>query len=94
MVNTGPVISPTEVSRLLQPFQRLSAARGHYRDGHGLGLSIVAAIANAHGATLNARARTEGGLDIQVSFPPATAPRPLRLDRQTPDRDASQAASG
>ena len=94
VVNTGPVISPTEVSRLLQPFQRLSAARGHYRDGHGLGLSIVAAIANAHGATLNARARTEGGLDIQVSFPPATAPRPLRLDRQTPDRDASQAASG
>ena len=77
VANTGPVIPPAEVSRLLQPFQRLSAARGHYGDGHGLGLSIVAAIVHAHGATLDARARTEGGLDIQVSFPAATAPRPL-----------------
>jgi len=76
IVDTGPLIPPAEVSRLLQPFQRLSTARGHHHDGHGLGLSIVAAIAKAHGATLSARARTEGGLDIQVSFPAATTPRP------------------
>ncbi len=73
VANTGPVIPPAEVSRLFQPFQRLSAARGHHVNGHGLGLSIVAAIAGAHGATLNARARTEGGLDITVSFPTGTA---------------------
>jgi signal transduction histidine kinase len=71
------VIPAAEVSRLLQPFQRLSVARGHYRDGHGLGLSIVAAIANAHGATLDTRPRAEGGLDIRVSFSAATALRPL-----------------
>lgn len=71
VANTGPVIPSAEVSRLLQPFQRLRAARGHYRDGHGLGLSIVHAIANAHGAVLDARARPEGGLDITVRFPAA-----------------------
>jgi K+-sensing histidine kinase KdpD len=38
-------------------------------DGHGLGLAIVRAIAGAHGATLAATARTEGGLDVVVSFP-------------------------
>jgi signal transduction histidine kinase len=42
--------------------------------GHGLGLAIVAAIARAHDAPVTARARPEGGLDIQVSFPePALA---------------------
>jgi signal transduction histidine kinase len=37
--------------------------------GHGLGLAIVRAIAGAHGATLTAAARPEGGLDVAVSFP-------------------------
>jgi signal transduction histidine kinase len=36
--------------------------------GHGLGLAIVRAIASAHGATLTATARPQGGLDAQVSF--------------------------
>jgi signal transduction histidine kinase len=71
VANSGPLIPAAEVSRLLQPFQRLSTLRGHDDDGHGLGLSIVQAIADAHGATLNAHARAEGGLDIQVSFPAA-----------------------
>jgi signal transduction histidine kinase len=73
VANTGPVIPPAEVSRLLQPFQRLSATRDHNGDGHGLGLSIVAAIASAHGATLSAHARPGGGLDITVTFPAGTA---------------------
>jgi hypothetical protein len=32
-------------------------------------LAIVRAIADAHGAALTARARHEGGLDIEVTFP-------------------------
>ncbi len=57
--NTGPVIPPEEVGRLFQPFQRLGAERVAGRErrrshgragGHGLGLAIVRAIADAHGA--------------------------------------------
>jgi len=40
------------------------------RDGHGLGLSIVRAIAIAHAATITARPRPGGGLTIDVTFPP------------------------
>ncbi len=65
--NTGPVVAPDEVDRLFQPFQRLGGER--MGEGHGLGLAIVRAIAGAHGATLTAKARPEGGLDIEVSFP-------------------------
>jgi hypothetical protein len=67
--NTGPTVPPEETQRLLRPFQRLDGARTSHDEGHGLGLSIVQAIANAHGANLNARPRREGGLTIEVSFP-------------------------
>jgi signal transduction histidine kinase len=69
VANTGPVIPPAEIARLLRPFERLATSRASNGNGHGLGLSIVAAIADAHGATIAAHARPEGGLRIQVSFP-------------------------
>jgi signal transduction histidine kinase len=69
VANTGPVIPPSEVQRLFEPFQRLGADRigGHH--GVGLGLSIVKEIAGAHDAQLSAHARPGGGLEIQASFP-------------------------
>jgi len=69
VTNTGPPVPPEMVDRLLSPFQRLDrAARddGH----HGLGLSIVQSIANAHEAELTVRARPEGGLVVRVVFVP------------------------
>ena len=68
VANTGPVVPAEEVNRLLQPFQRLAGDRVGHREGLGLGLSIVAAIANAHGAPLDVRPGPEGGLDIIVRF--------------------------
>ena len=56
VANTGPVVPETEVERLLRPFQRLGADRVGHREGLGLGLSIVAAVADAHDATLDVRA--------------------------------------
>jgi signal transduction histidine kinase len=72
VANSGPAIAPAQLGRLFEPFQRLGADRtGH--DGLGLGLSIVRAIADAHQATLRARALPGGGLDIQVRFPAFSA---------------------
>jgi signal transduction histidine kinase len=65
--NTGPVVPADRVEQLLEPFQRMCRTAG---DGHhGLGLSIVRAIATAHDADLTARARPGGGLVVEVSFP-------------------------
>ena len=71
ITNTGPLIPAGQASRLLQPFQRLSATRAAGNDGLGLGLAIVAAIAKAHNATLTINPAPRGGLDIAVGFPPA-----------------------
>jgi signal transduction histidine kinase len=76
VTNTGPTVPPEQIQRLFQPFERLGGARTQHNSGYGLGLSIVQAIANAHHAELNARARPEGGLTIDVSFPPATGAGP------------------
>jgi signal transduction histidine kinase len=67
--NTGPVIEPAEVGRLFEPFRQLGGERVSRAGGHGLGLAIVAAIVQAHGAALAPRARPDGGLDISVTWP-------------------------
>jgi signal transduction histidine kinase len=74
VTNTGPLIPPADVDRLFQPFQRLDRRRANYKDGHGLGLSIVRAIATAHDATITACPRPDGGLRVRVSFPSPASP--------------------
>jgi signal transduction histidine kinase len=74
VVNTGPVIPPQQVGRLFEPFQRLGERTARNDGHHGLGLSIVRAIATAHGAGITAHARPGGGLSIEISFAAAVAP--------------------
>jgi signal transduction histidine kinase len=75
VANGGPVIDPAEVERLFQPFERLGSARTSHGAGHGLGLSIVRAVAGAHRADVAVRARPEGGLLVEVVFAPLPDPR-------------------
>jgi len=57
------------VADLFQPFRQLGTERIRHGGGHGLGLAIVRAIADAHGAALTASPRPQGGLEIEVIFP-------------------------
>jgi signal transduction histidine kinase len=70
VTNSGPVIPPDQVDRLFQPFQRLGPRPVRRDGGHGLGLSIVRAIATAHDAAIEASALPGGGLAVDVTFPP------------------------
>jgi signal transduction histidine kinase len=76
--NGGPILDQEQVAQLAQPFRRLgpggaSVGRVATRGGSGLGLSIVAAIAAAHGGMLDMTARPEGGLRVVISLPHAPA---------------------
>lgn len=80
VTNTGPPVPRDQIQRLLQPFRRLTTDRTADTAGNGLGLSIVAAIAAAHQATLDIRPNHHGGLHVTVSFPSAP---PLEDDQST-----------
>ncbi len=91
VINTGPVVPAEAVDRLLQPFQRLRPNRTGHGDGLGLGLSIVQAIAQAHGATLTISPQPSGGLRAEVSFPrpgPASGTR-ANLEHLVPAEPAA-----
>jgi signal transduction histidine kinase len=66
--NSGPLIEAAEAEQLLQPFRRYGTARTGSGDRHGLGLSIVSAIATAHGATVEVQPLAGGGLRVEVRF--------------------------
>jgi signal transduction histidine kinase len=66
--NSGKRI-PAAVSRLFEPFFRLDESRSRDSGGAGLGLSIVAAVAAAHGGEAVAVARKGGGLVVTVTLP-------------------------
>jgi signal transduction histidine kinase len=72
VTNDGPSIVPSELARLFEPLQRLEPGRATHPDGHGLGLSIVKAIADAHNARITTHTRPGGGLAIEVRFPTST----------------------
>jgi two-component system sensor histidine kinase VanS len=73
VANTGPVLPGDSVGALFEPFHRAQArTRSCPGDGHGLGLAIVRAIADAHGASIRAEARPDGGLVVAVACPPVS----------------------
>ncbi|WP_083958051.1 sensor histidine kinase [Herbidospora mongoliensis] len=65
VVNTGPVVPPERFGDLFAPFRRIGTTR---TQGAGLGLSIAAAIARAHGALMHADPHPGGGLELVVDF--------------------------
>lgn len=64
--DTGPGIPESERERVFDRFYRRP---GEQESGSGLGLSIVRAIADRHGATLSLHDAVGGGLLVRVVFP-------------------------
>ncbi len=77
LANGGPILEDGAVGRLAEPFQRLGRERIASRNGHGLGLSIVAAIAEAHAGSRRLHVRPCGGLNVEILLPDATFVTPV-----------------
>jgi signal transduction histidine kinase len=73
VTNSGPRVPEDEVARLTEPFHRFERRRS--RRGSGVGLSIVRAVATAHGGWLRLASRDEGGLVAEVALPALRAER-------------------
>jgi signal transduction histidine kinase len=96
--NTGFEVDPADLPGLFEPFRRGGRERTGGR-GSGLGLSIVRAVAEAHGGTVAAVAQPEGGLEVTVTLPAAattpvlagsaSVPAPPRAEASPPRADGS-----
>ena len=64
----GPGVPAEKIEQMLKPFTRLDTARGQ-ANGAGLGLAIVERVLLRHGAELQVRNRSGGGLAFQISLP-------------------------
>jgi signal transduction histidine kinase len=75
IANSGPHVPEASIPALFEPFGR-SEQRLNPSAGLGLGLSIANAIAIAHGATISAHSRAEGGLNVAIRLPKSAATSP------------------
>lgn len=66
VADDGPGVPPADLPRLTQRFFR--AERSRTTPGNGLGLSLVAAVADLHGATLRIEDAAPG-LRVRLAFP-------------------------
>jgi signal transduction histidine kinase len=53
----------------LQPFYRVETSRNRDTGGTGLGLAIAAQLTAQLNGTLQLNNRTEGGLDVVITYP-------------------------
>ena len=63
----GPGVPETQLEQMFQPFVTLDGA--NRQPGHGLGLAIAQRAVQAHGGSIVARNRPEGGLQMLIKLP-------------------------
>jgi two-component system, OmpR family, sensor kinase len=78
VADSGPGVPADALPRLFDPFFRVEKSRSKAAGGLGLGLMIVRRVAEAHGGSVAARNRPEGGLEVvlRLSTGPSTNPPP------------------
>jgi signal transduction histidine kinase len=67
VLDEGPGVAEAELSGIFEPFFRGNGAQGI--DGHGLGLAIAQRVIQAHGGTIRASNRPDGGLCVEIILP-------------------------
>lgn len=68
VIDRGPGIAVQDWARVKQPFVRLEKSRDRRAGGSGLGLAVVASVAEAHGGTLTFH-RVRHGFMVRLSLP-------------------------
>ena len=67
--DSGPGLSAHEVDRVFERFYRSDGSRSRASGGVGLGLSIVSAVAQAHGGSVGAASEPGAGTTFRITLP-------------------------
>jgi two-component system OmpR family sensor kinase len=80
VADEGPGMSNEEAGRVFERFWRSDPSRTRSSGGAGLGLSIVAAIADAHGGRAEVQSETGQGSTFRVRLPHVSAMHVAPMD--------------
>jgi two-component system, OmpR family, sensor kinase len=69
VVDRGPGLTEEQAARVFERFYRADSSRARASGGAGLGLSIVAAVVEAHGGTADTRPTPGGGATFAITLP-------------------------
>ena len=69
VIDHGPGISPLDAERIFERFHRSAPDRSRDRGGSGLGLSIAAAVVDAHAGDISVESTPGGGATFVVRLP-------------------------
>jgi two-component system OmpR family sensor kinase len=75
VADSGPGLTDEQAEHVFERFFRADPSRAPSAGGAGLGLSIVAAVTEAHGGRVTAQARAGGGAVFSIALPIAVAPQ-------------------
>jgi signal transduction histidine kinase len=67
VMDSGPGVVEAELATIFQAFFR--GSNTHHADGHGVGLAIAKQVIEAHGGSIKAYNRGEGGLTVEIHLP-------------------------
>lgn len=81
VADEGAGLDPSEINHVFDRFGRASSGRGV--DGSGLGLSIVSAIAHAHGGRVEVETTVDAGSTFSILVPDQSVPQPEPIERPT-----------
>jgi len=75
VADAGPGIPGEDASRVFERFYRTDSSRARANGGVGLGLSIVAAVAEAHGGRVSVDSQPGEGATFRIALPLADGPK-------------------
>jgi two-component system, OmpR family, sensor kinase len=69
VADRGPGLTGEQATRVFERFYRADGSRARESGGAGLGLSIVTAVTEAHGGTVETRTTPGGGATFVITLP-------------------------
>jgi two-component system OmpR family sensor kinase len=73
VIDAGPGLPPDEAAHVFERFWRADKARTRAKGGSGLGMAIVAQIAEAHGGSVSFDSSVDSGTTVTVTLPMSAA---------------------
>jgi signal transduction histidine kinase len=83
VTDTGVGIDPADLKRLGEPFEQVDSEYTRAKEGTGLGLALVRALAHLHGGSMTLESILGEGTTVRIRLPRAALQYQPKIRNQT-----------